>query len=488
MAEFPKGTNDDDVRYRIALSALFAGKYEDALAQLQDYVKTHPNGSFLSDAKYRIAVCLYAASQYDEAIARCRAWEKEFSGNSQLCEVLALLGDAYAASNREAAAIPVYIRSSRTAATDEVMNYSLMAASKLLQKQGDWDKVAELYGNFIKDKPDNPAVVTAIYWIGKAKAHEGKIEEAKQLTADTIKKYIDDPDREAVEQLITQLAQLCVRKQKPAEGTSAAPAPQTDPGAELERILSRGGANDSPTARARILFAKAELARLRRQPAEQEKEIAGITGFKPEELSPQLLGVAGDYLAAHGNLDQAERFYERLLNTYPKSQMIDYAYNGLGEIAYQKKDYKKALSFFDDGLNKIAAAQRLKDITVGRAKTLLALGNLDEAQKAFEQVASVREWRGESTAFAVYSLGEIAAKRGKWAEANAFFQRVYVGYQKFLPWVAKAYIRSGESFEKLGKTQEAVKTYQEMLRNDKLATFAEAGEAKKRLEALGKGS
>ena len=167
--------------------------------------------------------------------------------------------------------------------------------------------------------------------------------------------------------------------------------------------------------------------------------------------------------------------------------MIDYAYNGLGEIAYQKKDFPKALQLFNDGLDKIAASQKLKEITVGRAKTLLALGKLDEAQKAFEQVASVREWRGETTAFAVYSLGEIAAKRNKWAEANAYYQRVFVGYQKFLPWVAKAYIGSGASFEKLGKNEEAVKTYQEMLRNEKLASFAETSEARKRLAALGQG-
>lgn len=94
---------------------------------------------------------------------------------------------------------------------------------------------------------------------------------------------------------------------------------------------------------------------------------------------------------------------------------------------------------------------------------------------------------GETTAFSVYSLGEIEAKRGRWAEANAYFQRVYVGYQKFLPWVAKAYIRNGESFEKLGKPQEAANTYREMLRDEKLANFAEVQEARKRLEALGQG-
>src|SRR6202008_2119154 len=108
-----------------------------------------------------------------------------------------------------------------------------------------------------------------------------------------------------------------------------------------------------------------------------------------------------------------------------------------------------------------------------KAKPLLATDKLDDAKKTFEQVASVREWRGESTAFSVFSLGEIEAKRGHWPEANAYFQRGYVAYQKFIPWVAKAYIRSGESFEKMGKTQEAANTYRELLRNEKLSSFAE---------------
>jgi TolA-binding protein len=176
------------------------------------------------------------------------------------------------------------------------------------------------------------------------------------------------------------------------------------------------------------------------------------------------------------------------MDEYPKSDYVDFAYNGLGEIAYQKHDLPKALRHFTDGTEKVAASQKLKDLTVGKAKTLFALDKLDDAKKAFEQVASVREWRGESTAFSVFSLGEIEAKRGRWPEANAYFQRVYVAYQKFLPWVAKAYIRSGESFEKMGKTQEAANTYRELLRNEKLSSFAEAAEARQRLQALGQGT
>lgn len=488
LSEFPKGQSVEDVNYRLALTALFSGKYQEAMNQLPDYLKKYPKGQYVSDAKYRLAVCKYAASLYDEVIADGKAWEQEFPKNQQLGEVLALLADAYAASDRANEAIPIYIRAYKTASTDEVMNYSLFAASKLLQKRGEWDKVAELFSGFIEQKPESPTVISALYWIGKAKAHEGKVDEAKQLTADTIKKYIADPQREAVELLLTQMAQLCVKKKKPesADATAVTNVP-ADPGAELDAFLGSSEQDQTPTTRARVLFAKAELARLRRQPAEEEQNIAKIAEFNPDDLSPILLGRAGDYLLGKQKLDKASGFYHRLMDEYPKSEHLDFAFHGLGEIAFQKSDFRNALRYFSDGTEKIAASQKLKDLTVGQAKTLLALDKLDEAKKVFEQVAAVREWRGESTAFSIYSLGEIEAKRGRWAEANAYFQRVYVGYQKFLPWVAKAYIRSAESFEKLGKPQEAANTYRELLRNEKLVSFTEAQEARKRLEAMGQG-
>ena len=512
LSEFPKGQSVEDVNYRLGLTALFSGKYQDAMNLLQAYLQKYPRGEYVSDGRYRLAVCKYAASLYNDVIKDCKEWETEFPKNQQLGEVLALLADSYGASERESEAIPIYIRSYKIASTDEVMNYSLFAASKLLQKHGEWDKVANLFNEFIQDKPENPTIISALYWIGKAKAHEGKTDEAKQITADTIKKYIGEPKREALELLLTQMAQLCVKKKKvetpethmtaspggspspSAEATpvvtveatpTPTPAVDADPGAELDALLGSAGKEQNGTAKARVVFDKAELARLRRQPAEEERNIALIAELNPDDLSPLLLGRAGDYMLSKQKADQAAAFYQRLMDEYPKSDNLDFAYNGLGEIAFQKKDFPKALRYFTDGTEKIAASQKLKDLTVGRGKTLLALNRLEEAKKIFELVASVREWRGESTAFSVYSLGDIEARRGHWAEANAYFQRVYVGYQKFLPWVAKAYMRSAESFEKLGKAQEAANTYRELLRNEKLATFNEAQEARKRLEAMG---
>ena len=97
----------------------------------------------------------------------------------------------------------------------------------------------------------------------------------------------------------------------------------------------------------------------------------------------------------------------------------------------------------------------------------------------------MREWRGDATAYAVYSLGEIEARQGRWAEAIAHYRRVFVAYQKFLPWVAKSYLRAAESFDKMGKRQDAIENLREMLRNEKLEKFPEVQEAKKKLQEWG---
>ena len=90
----------------------------------------------------------------------------------------------------------------------------------------------------------------------------------------------------------------------------------------------------------------------------------------------------------------------------------------------------------------------------------------------------MREWRGDSTALAVFSLGEIEARQGRYPEAIALYRRVFVAYQKYLPWVAKSYLRAAESFEKMGKRQDAIDNLKEMLRNEKLAKFPETEEAR----------
>jgi tetratricopeptide (TPR) repeat protein len=511
LNDFPAGQYKEEATYRIGMALVFDGKYEDAEKSIGDYLQQYPDGTFKADAKYRLMLCKYAAQQYDQVIADATAWQQENPKDDLTGEVLSLKADAFASTGKIEESIPVYIESYQRAKTDQVVNYSLGEAAKNMQKLGKWDDISSLFEDFAKQNPANPSVLAAM-WIGKADSHLGKTEEAKEFLVSQLKQYIADPKQETVEQLLQQLAQLCLHRPRvaaapvpDASGTSsvtsgtaplAAQSPEASPQpsatpvpydamAALDKVIEPLRQNANATANARLIYTHAELASMLRKHDVHDRLIGEIAAqFKPADLSPLLLAQAGDSLLASGSSDKAAYYYNELKEFFPNSVYLDYAYVGLGEIAFDKKDYDEALRLFTYATDKIAGS-RIKDATVGEAKTLLEQGKYDDARKLFEQVASVREWRGESTAFAVYSIGDIEARQGHWAEAIAYFQRVFVLYQRYLPWVAKSYIGSAKSFDKLGKRDEAIAHLHEMLKNEKLQNMPEANEARQMLSDWG---
>lgn len=477
LQEFPETPSAEDAEYRIALAWMFSGDIETAVGKLQGYLEKYPNGRYAADARYRLAVCEFGASGHEKVLEMTRAWENDFPGNAQLPEVLSLRADSLAALDRTDEALTMYRRAAESGASDEVAGYAFGEATKILRRRGDWPVISEMYEAFIAANPESQLVPTGVFWIGRARAATGKPQEAITFIAETARKHLADPQREAVEQLLTQLAQLTAREGK----RSGAPAEET--AAKLQALLVPEGQPANETIRARVLFARAEL--LTAQPAASEDVRDQIAeSFAPHVLSPLLLGQAGDHFVENGQPDRARPFYEFLRSNYPTSSVIDFAYAGLARIAYDAGDFEQALKLYTDGTERIPANRKLRELTLGKGRTLLALGRLDEAEKIFEQVASIREWRGEATAASVFSLGEVERQRGNLAKAIAYYQRVYVAYQKFLPWVAKAYLLSGEAFEKLGQREEAVKTYRELLRNERLTAYPEFAEARGRLQTL----
>jgi TolA-binding protein len=519
QTDYPNGERFDEVAYRIGLCAIFTSDYPKGKTLMTEFVGKYPTGPYTGDARYRLLICEYATMNYDTVIAAADPWLRDYAGHDQEAEVLALLGDSQAATGNLEEAIKAYQRCAKVAKTDEVLSHGLFESSKYLQKLGKWPEVAQMFEDFVKDRPDHTAVITAMFWIAKARAKQGQTDEAKAFLVENLKKYIAEPKREAVEPLLLQLAQLCAKRPRPktppappplpplpplpppppptaigAPVAAPAPAPPPEPPplppydafGELAKQLRPLEAEANVTAKARLLYAQSELARQLRKPAEADAiYLEMATRFKPSDLSPYLLAQLGDFLNFRGDSEKAALFFTELKEHFPKSDYLDYAYVGLGEIALGKKEYDKALELFTDALDKIGASFKAKEGTIGKARTLLALKRYDEAKKLFEQVASVKEWRGESTAMAVYMQGQVEADQGKYAEAIAYYRRVFVAYQKYLPWVAKSYIGAADCFEKMGKRGDAIENLKEMLGIEKLAKFPETEEARKRLQGWG---
>lgn len=180
-----------------------------------------------------------------------------------------------------------------------------------------------------------------------------------------------------------------------------------------------------------------------------------------------------DALRGSGRLDEARRLYEKV---------------AVGESVNAR--YSRArIAELDSAEEKVAtkAVERLFSAADGFS----ALGSedaayFDEATKLYEAIARKREWRGEATARAIFSLGEVQRLRKSYPEAIAFYQRCFVSWARFAQWGARSYLRAAECFEALGRRAEAIAHLREMMRkSEKYGRLPEFEEAKKRLRGWG---
>ncbi len=490
VTTYPKGKFAEDATYLKAMASLVLGHTEDAIKQINDYLTQYPDGRFVSDGRYRIGAAEFALQNYKSAEEKLTSWLKDYpQEDPRRGEVLSALGDVYAGEDRIDDAIASYRAALLVPLSDDLMGYVLDELTRHYQARRDYNTAATMWADFARDHPDHPFVINAAYWIGKLRAKEGNMDAAIDQMSAIAQRYVADPDRDTVERLLTQIATLLARPPKAGADGVKPPALTTDQIAQrIESLLMTPETRDNPTVKARVWFTESEVASFRKNTPLRD-ELLGRIGdqISPETLPPGLLGCVGDLLLEQGKLDQAKAFYNAIILRFPRSIYADFGYVGLGELAYRKGDYDAALTQFSNAIDRAGARFKLLDATLGRAKTLLAKGKLDESKELFEQIASNRQWRGPATAQSVYSLGEILLKRGgreNLAEAQANFQRVYISYKKYTSWVARAYISSGETFEKLGQLKEALATYREMVRDKRFADYPELEQAKSRISVL----
>lgn len=486
QSAYPRGQFLEEAMYLGTMAGMLMGQQQRAVEEIESYLAEYPGGRFEVDARFRLAAAHYAMENYDEAIDRANRWlADQPEDHAQRGEVLSLLGDAYAGAGRIEEAVASYDRALAQPLPDEQLGYVLDELTKHRQARGERAEAIAMWEAFARERPDHPFVINAAYWIGRIRLQEGQVEEAQSGVAAIARRYLSDPTREGVERLLVDLAAMAARRRPPDEAGGAGVLPFATAAGELESLLLTEELAMSPTARARVLFVQSELAGLRNETVEQSGRLDRIAReFPADALPPGILGRVGDHLLANGRRDEARSLFEHIVTHHQRSIFADFGFVGLGEVALAEGRPLEALKQFDAAIDEAGARFKLREATLGRARALLALRQWEGARELFEQIAGHRAWRGEATAESLYSLGEILAQRGgreNLAQAQAHFQRVYISYRKFVPWVARAYLRSANTFAELGQYAEATATVREMLRDERLGDRPETHEASRRL-------
>ena len=204
-----------------------------------------------------------------------------------------------------------------------------------------------------------------------------------------------------------------------------------------------------------------------------------------QETNPLLLADFAEALLADGKEKEGEAMFRDLVKWNPRAVQKDRAFAALGLLEWQRGNEKSALGYFDRFEKETLGSMLFGKILLAKAQLQETRGLTAEARKTLEALLANPHSSGQEKAEALYRIAEGYMKENKPELAVPYYQRIYVMHGRWRDWVARAYLRSGEAFEKLQDQLSARKTYQELTEKEDFASFQETGKARERLDALG---
>ena len=485
VTDYPNGAYKTDARYRLGVVLYgeqqaakakngkdkeYESQFRNVIAEVRDIISKDPN-SFVAGELYALL-----GDCYDQMTPG---------------EVKALTTDPANPFNPTKESGDAFMQGALKAQNQEVLDYCMEQARTKLQAADRWKDIRILHEEFVKTRPDHPDRLKAIYWVCKALSREAKTAEEKAAANEKVKKYlsteilanINRSNVAGVEMLMDQLTQACIPKRKPrqiqpanADPSKPAPVvaatPDEDPyevgKKELDKWLGSTSGKLNGTGEARLAYSKIQLLKMlppKADPADPKKRIDRAPEIeklmdefgqnaKPEDLSAPLLAFLGDHLRKRGVIDKAMQCYNRLAQTFPKSDFVDFAYVGLGDLAFEQKDYPQAEKYYTRGKDELPG-MKYPNALMGVAKAQFMQGNFKDPEKPLTEIVGTKEWKGELTAEALYWLGKCAFAQKDFAKAVNYYQRIFLSFGKFPDWSIKGYVEAAECFKALGEPDKA---------------------------------
>ena len=152
-----------------------------------------------------------------------------------------------------------------------------------------------------------------------------------------------------------------------------------------------------------------------------------------------------------------------------------------GQAAAQLRQWDKSLELLGSCVKKFANSEYMPETLYERGWARQNLGKMDEALADYQQVVAKTD--REVAARAQFMIGEVQFQQKNHKEAVASFFKVSYGYS-YPQWQAEAAYEAGRCFEVLGKKEQALKQYQELI--DKFPQSDKTPLAKQRIEELKK--
>ena len=463
-----------DVRYWMPISLYYDGKYEEALPYFDEYAQQNPMSIYAPEATYRAACCRYALEDYERCAADIAVWLEQNPAHYFRHEAAIMRGDALAVLGEFDAAKEAY----HLAMTPAAGPFYYMALTqiarvhKALAEEDDYRAMSADYVQYIKDMPDNGNIIDAAYHAGWALRQIGRPDQARALYWRMIERHGNTPAWEGFDLMLADLAGMY-------------PRGSDEYAEELRARYAKALSSQRLTLAARLAWAEAQIL-----PEDQQARFLAVFAgrFKADYLGPETLVWLGRAWIENGLPANGIPHLELLLEKYPGSLHVAEAQTLLAQQAVDNEEWATALAYANSVLNNAATVEFILEATFLRAEALRGLGRHGEAISDYNAILANRAAPRRLKPEALLGIAACMEAQKEFAQAVAYYQRIYVLYRAYPDAVVHAYLRSGACFEKLGDKTAAVNTYREFLESEFAPGTAGAAFARQRIAALSGGA
>ena len=469
LTAYPDRGFSDGLAYWLGMADVWAGKFKPALAHFRLVIEDFSRGGYAEDARYREGVCWFGLLDYRQARLKLEGFVDDFPESRLICEAQALLGDLAAAEGRIDAALNAYATAHDAGATlnppnQSYIDHAVFQGGKLLAGAQRWAEMAEWFERYLRRWGKAGRAGDAIYELGRAQVGLGRTEAMLDLWIEAVLEFGNDPRDVGPDLMLAEFGDHY-------RAVRAASAEDV-----LRNALAIAQSREQVTLALRLASA------LRATKGVAESGLPQVDAQNLNQASAATL-LAAARTEADASLALAQ--LERAVQLAPMAPFAAEAWKALAESRTRGGDDVGAIAAWRHLAVTFPAAPEAREARLREGDLQRERGAYGDAIAAYREVLKVRQWRGEAWAEANFKVGLTHFEAGDYEKAFGFCQRVYVLYGAVEQWAAEAYLTSGLALERLGRGEEAIATYRELVQQPALAQTAPARAARERLEALG---
>ncbi len=513
---------------QVARASAYIGlkQYARAIAPLQTYLSSQPDGSDADKCKAQLAVALARLGKWDEAAtAFYRMRDDQVDAALYLPAVQYMAEAAYGAERRELAR-ELFAALADDNNPDDFAARGLSGLAWLQwTDEGTSGQSAATFERLLQEHPDNPLAAEAAMMRGRGLEKQDQMEAAVAMYQLVIDRYPESPH---VPHAMLAAARVCDNLERDHQAEEILRAlldrfpdfSQTD--AALYQLawvlvdLERGEQADQLFDRMRTEFmdskfwadATYRLAVRAAQAKQNERAEELARQLVSADCEPRIMSHAlylvGQMAAASEQWPEVVVAMERLVQDFPGSNLRIPAEYWRAESHYRQGEYEKAGELFAElqrmthgrtdawlAMVPLRRAQVLAqqaawsealnvakeigerypdfrqqyevDYLLGRA--LASRAEFDKARDAYERVIrSPTGGRSETAAMAQWMIGETHFLQKEYTEAIKAYHRVE-GLYAYPEWQSAALLQAGKCHEMLGQWKDAINLYSQIIKD-----------------------